>query len=222
MRKYKLNINRHDLWKGCILKSIAHAINVAHYPDFSYESSWDGFNYNIQDGDGARGTVTFHPEYCIGAFQDLSSERSEFVRDAVSYFQGTSDRMIEIAKSETLQYLLVDVDDEMLPLITTAFWIEDQNAYSMDLFEELQEQGGFLLEIQMLDTASAMEALEEEYEMSNEQLQLLKLVYEKRIQSPEGEIKLSKDEVALIGTSDIEGLKESKTSFEEMNITWEF
>lgn len=31
---------------------------------------------------------------------------------------------------------------------------------------------------------------------------------------------LSKEEVAMIGTGDSEGLKVSKESFEEMNITW--
>ena len=34
MSKYKLHIDREQLWKGCVLNSIAHAINVAHAPDF--------------------------------------------------------------------------------------------------------------------------------------------------------------------------------------------
>ena len=34
MSKYKLHIDREQLWKGCVLNSIAHAINVAHCPDF--------------------------------------------------------------------------------------------------------------------------------------------------------------------------------------------
>ena len=38
-----------ELWQGCILASIAHAIMVAHYPELSNEHSWDGINYNIQD-----------------------------------------------------------------------------------------------------------------------------------------------------------------------------
>jgi len=46
-------------------------------------------------------------------------------------------------------------------------------------------------------------------------------VYKKKIQSPNEEIKLSKEEVAMIGTEDSKGLEVSKDSFEEMNITWE-
>lgn len=85
----------------------------------------------------------------------------------------------------------------------------------------MEEHGGFLLEIPLLDTESAMERLEEEYELTEEQIELLQLVYEKKIQRPNEEIKLSKEEVAMIGTEDSEGLEVSKESFEEMNITWE-
>ena len=106
-------------------------------------------------------------------------------------------------------------------MITTAFWIEDSGAYSIDSFEEMEEHGGFLLEIPLLDTESAIERLEEEYELTEEQIELLQLVYKKKIQSPNEEIKLSKEEVAMIGTEDSEGLEVSKDSFEEMNITWE-
>ncbi|MGL9672052.1 hypothetical protein U9990_15790, partial [Lactiplantibacillus plantarum] len=58
-------------------------------------------------------------------------------------------------------------------------------------------------------------------ELTEEQIELLQLVYEKKIQRPNEEIKLSKEEVAMIGTEDSEGLEVSKESFEEMNITWE-
>ena len=46
-------------------------------------------------------------------------------------------------------------------------------------------------------------------------------MYERKIQSKNEEIILSKDEVAMIGTDDSEGLEVSKVSFKEMNITWE-
>ncbi|GGE81171.1 hypothetical protein GCM10007140_33440 [Priestia taiwanensis] len=54
----------------CILRSIAYAIGIAQYP----ESSWDGVNYSMKDSEGAHGTITFHPKYCIATFQDLNSE----------------------------------------------------------------------------------------------------------------------------------------------------
>ncbi len=47
------------------------------------------------------------------------------------------------------------------------------------------------------------------------------LLYERKIQSPNKVIKLSENEIAMIGTDNVEGLQESKSSFEQINITWE-
>ncbi|MEK4935201.1 MULTISPECIES: hypothetical protein [Bacillus] len=221
MSKYNFHISKEQLWKGCILRSIADAIFVAHAPDFSHESSWDGFNYSVQDSQGGRGTITFHPKYTIVCLQDVNSERIDEWIDAANYFEGAPPEVVDIAKEEALQYLLEEVEGETVLFITTAFWIDDNGAYSIDSFEEMEENGGFLLEIPMLDTKSAIERLEEEYELTEEQINLLQLVYERKIQNPTEEITLSKEEVAMIGTNDSEGLEESKESFEEMNITWE-
>ncbi|HDR3889883.1 TPA: hypothetical protein QCO65_004359 [Bacillus cereus] len=221
MSKYNFHISKEQLWKGCILRSIADAIFVAHAPDFSHESSWDDFNYSVQDSQGGRGTITFHPKYTIVCLQDVNSERIDEWIDAANYFEGAPSEVVDIAKEEALQYLLEEVEGETVLFITTAFWIDDNGAYSIDSFEEMEENGGFLLEIPMLDTKSAIERLEEEYELTEEQIDLLQLVYERKIQNPTEEITLSKEEVAMIGTNDSEGLEESKESFEEMNITWE-
>ncbi|HDR7914462.1 TPA: hypothetical protein QCY05_003642 [Bacillus wiedmannii] len=221
MDKYKLHINKEQLWKGCILKSIANAIFVAHAPDFSHESSWDGFNYNMQDSQGGRGTITFHPDYTIVCLQDVNSERIDEWIDAENYFEGAPSEVIDIAKEEALQYVLEEVEGETVPFITAAFWIEESGAYSIDSFEEMEEHGGFLLEIPLLDLQSAIERLEEEYELTEEQIELLQLVYERKIQNPNEEMMLSKEEVAMIGTDDSEGLEVSKESFEELNVTWE-
>ncbi|MGG1167446.1 MULTISPECIES: hypothetical protein [Bacillus cereus group] len=220
MSKYNFHISKEQLWKGCILRSIADAIFVAHAPDFSHESSWDGFNYSVQDSQGGRGTITFHPKYTIVCLQDVNSERIDEWIDAANYFEGAPSEVVDIAKEEALQYLLEEVEGETVPFITTAFWIDDNGAYSIDSFEEMEEHGGFLLEIPLLDTESAVERLEEEYELTEEQIELLQLVYERKIQNPNEGITLSKEEVAMIGTDDDDGLEVSKESFEEMNITW--
>ncbi|MES9667152.1 hypothetical protein [Bacillus nitratireducens] len=218
--KYNFHISKEQLWKGCILKSIADAIFVAHAPDFSHESSWDGFNYSMQDSQGGQGTITFHPNYTIVCIQDVNSERIDEWIDAANYFEGAPSEVVDIAKEEALQYVLEEAEGKTVPFITTAFWIEDSGAYSIDSFEEMEEHGGFLLEIPLLDTESAIERLEEEYELTEEQIDLLQLVYERKIQNLNEGITLSKEEVAMIGTEDDEGLEVSKKSFEEMNITW--
>jgi len=69
-KKILLPWNYKSLWEGCILVTIAHAISSACYPEFLYEHSWDGINYSVQDSARARGTITFHEDYCVGAFRD--------------------------------------------------------------------------------------------------------------------------------------------------------
>ncbi|HDR4420985.1 MULTISPECIES: hypothetical protein [Bacillus cereus group] len=222
MVKFKINVDREKLWNGCILTSIAHAISVAHYPESSYENTWDGFNYNIQNGSGAQGTITFHPDYCVIGLQDFESERFNNKADALIYFEEAPKKVIEIAQKETLQYLLEDGDEEdTISLITTGFWIEENGAYSMEQIEGIEDNGGQLLEKQLMDVTSAIELLEEEYELTEEQLKLLVLLYERKIKNPNKVIKLSENEIAMIGTDNVEGLQESKISFEQINITWE-
>jgi hypothetical protein len=49
----------------------------------------------------------------------------------------------------------------------------------------------------------------------------LESVYSRRIVEREGIFTLTKDEIALIGTDDDEGLDESRASFEEIEIACE-
>ncbi|SFH40308.1 hypothetical protein SAMN04487776_1133 [Priestia megaterium] len=80
----KENSNRYksQIWQGCMLSSIAHAISVAQYPEFANEQSWDGDNYSMQDSQGGRGTITFNQHYCVAAFRDDNSSRIDKHKNA--------------------------------------------------------------------------------------------------------------------------------------------
>ena len=221
---YELKWTKEQLWKGCILASIAHAIMVAHYPDLSNEHSWDGINYNVQNSTGARGTITFNPRYCIAAFRDDNSDRIAIkskVQKAHAYFKNAPNEIINFAETETLQYLLDNVDGKMVPLITAAFWEMANKLVSVDKFDDMINNGGFLLEIQLMDFEAAIKAWKAYYDMSAQQYDLLESIYIRKVAQPTGTLILSKGEIALIGTDDPDGLDESKTSFEEIDIQWE-
>lgn len=217
----ELEWTREVLWKGCMLASLAHAIMVAHYPDLSNEHSWDGMNYSVQDTEGARGTITFHPQYCVAAFRDDNSERVENRKKAVDYFKGAPREIVKLAETEALQYLLDSVDGKIVPVITTSFWGTDDKLFSTDSFDLLIKNGGFLLENQAMNVKSSIDAWKEYYDMSIDQCSLLESIYNRRLVKQEGILTLIKDEVAMIGTDDEEGLAESRTSFEEIGIAWE-
>ena len=221
---YELKWTKEQLWKGCMLASIAHAIMVAHYPDLSNEQSWDGINYNVQNSTGARGTVTFHSQYCIAAFRNDNSERIAIkgkIQEADAYFKNAPKEIMNFAEIETLQYLLDNVDGKKVPLITSAFWELTNKLFSIDTFGDMINNGGFLLEKQAMDFEIAIKAWKEYYDMSAQQCDLLESIYMRKVAQPTETLILSKGEISLIGTNDPDGLDESKTSFEEIDIKWE-
>jgi len=142
-------------------------------------------------------------------------------QEAYAYFKGTSKEIMNLAEIETLQYLLDNVDGKTVPFITTAFWEMTNKIFSVDTFNDMINNGGFLLKIQALDFEKAIKAWREYYDMSAQQCNLLKSIYIRKVDRPTDTLILSKDEISLIGTNDLDGLDESKTSFEEIGIQWE-
>lgn len=219
-----LTLKRDQLWRGCVLASIAHAIMVAHYPELSHEQSWDGINYSIQDSEASRGTITFHSEYLVAAFRNDKSKRiTEIskIRKAEEYFIGAPNDVLKLAKTEALQYLLSNIDGNTIPLITTAFWGTGGYIFSVDSQSEMLKNGCDLIERQLLDIKEAVDAWKDYYDMSKEQVDLLESVFKRKVAQPLGEIVLLKSEVAMIGSTEQEGLDESRASFEEIKILWE-
>lgn len=215
---------KEQLKKGCLLASLAHAIMVAHYPEVANENSWDGMNYNIQDSEGTRGTITFDLEYCVAAFRRDDSKRINSVntiKQAKEYFEGASNEIVKLAETEALQYLLEDIDGRAIPLITTAFWGIGERMFTTDSFDEMYENGGFLLERQVMDIEESIEAWVEYYDMSSQQCDLLKTIFKRKLAEPDKTITLTTAEIEMIGTDDPEGLEESKNSFEEIGVEWE-
>lgn len=114
-----------NLWRGCILASVMHAVAMTTFPELAYEHSWDGPNYSVNDSAGTRGTITFADSGFVALFRDeRSSELHELSGDAVEcpLFHGAPRTIVELAREETLQYLLDDVSGTMAPCISAAFW----------------------------------------------------------------------------------------------------
>lgn len=221
---YELPWTKEQLWQGCLLASIAHAIMVAHYPDLAHEHSWDGINYNVQNSSGARGTVTFHSRYCLAAFRDDHSERMSIqdkVQAAYGYFANAPKEIKDLAETETLLYLLEYADGKTFPSITAAFWETTHTLFSVDTFADMITHGGFLLEKQAMASKAAIKAWAVDYQMSAQQCELLATIYTRKAFQPTGIFLLSKSEIALIGTDNPVGMEESKTSFREIGIQWE-
>jgi hypothetical protein len=219
----KLEWKIDQLWNGCILAGIAHAIMVAHYPLISNEHSWDGSNYNTRDNAGTRGTVSFSNRCCTAAFRNDNCNRFslENLSKAISYFHNAPKKIVELAETETLQYLLYNAGGQVLPVITTAFWGKNNELFTVDSTSDFMQYGGKLLKIQTLNLEKAVNAWKNYYGMSKPQIDLLKSIYERKIEDPLIPIFLTREEIEIIGTREPNGLEESLTSFQEMGIYWE-
>ena len=216
----KLNFTKEQLYNGCLLAGVVHAIMNAHFPFLSSECSWDGKNYSRHNGSGDYGTISFSDSICVGAFRnhEKSERLFENERKAADYFEGAD--IIEFAENEALQYLLLDIDGVTGPVITTAFWGSNDEIYSKDNFDDFMSSGGDLIKAELMDTKQAFEYFADDYDcdINDQRFKLAKSIYNRKTADPNGRIILNKEEIAMIGSVDKEGMKESISSFREMNI----
>lgn len=219
---------RETLWQGCLLAALAHAIMVCRYPEMANEHSWDGMNYSVQDSSGARGTVTFYPDCCVAAFREENRRRLaaknkklqarvDHLATAETYFSGAPEAVVKMAREETLQYLLDDVNGESRPCITTACWGLGATFYSADNYEDFLVCGGFLLATQCQDVEAGITFWQEAYDMSDTQLSLLRGIFERKLEKPAEALLLSEADICLLVEVG-EELEESRVSFGEIGI----
>lgn len=214
---------REDVYKGCLLASIAHAIMVSHYPDLSSEQSWDGMNYNVQDSMGIRGTITFGSTYCTAAFRDDKSERVLGKNKNIlanEYFKGAPLDIRHMAERETLQYLLENESGTVTPLISTGFW-GGNVIYSIDTKRDFMENGGGIIETQLKRIEEGVEEWKNYYGMTPKQYELFNDIFNRIITYGIEKVFLSANDITRIECNDAENLEESKISFEEIGIMWE-
>ena len=236
----KLGLSMDDLWKGSMLASIAHAIFIVRCPEDAYNLSWDGINYNMDD-DNTRGTISFADGYCVGVLRDIEAEYLIDFKPAIEYLQNAPEKIIDLAEKEALQYKLYEIEGKAQPLITAAFWGDADGLFTNDDFDYNIDDFDYNIGVDLLqygamvrgcmegivDTELAIEALAHEYEFSDEEVELLKSIYERKIANPNDPIILTKEEIAMIGTGgdgekvNSEGMKECAASFKEIGVYFE-
>lgn len=208
----RIPINPYELYKGCLLAAIAHAVTVGEYPEFNYEHSWDGINYCMNNSQGCRATITFHSEFIIAVFQESSQIKNH--KTAKDYFQDAPSQIVELAYQETLQYVLDDLDGEIQPVITAAFWGNWKDLYSLLTWDEIVTCGGYIIENQLLDYQKALAVWDNDYGFNNQQIDLICDLFQQKIKADQSPIVLNSDQIkSLYGDRD-----EYRESLQELNI----
>ncbi|TCI21625.1 hypothetical protein [Exiguobacterium sp. SL-9] len=209
---------RQSIWEGCILASIAHAVFIADAPDLAYEHSWEGDNYSTNDGQGSRGTVAFGQEIYVAGFRNDYFAVNPV--DANQYFIEAPDQVQQMAEQETLQYLLDEVDGATRPVVTTVLWESDERVFSSHPYDVMLERGADLLKVQASAYEATLAYWEEYYELTEEQLELVEKLYHLKLKDPTERIVLSKEDIQILDSNDVEGIEESRISFSEIGIDW--
>ena len=211
-----MNVTNYKLFDGCLIASISHSIMTNVYPDLSYEQSWDGVNYSIQNTEGLRGTITFCGNYCIGA---IRNENAEFIGDSNFIQKLTSNfprKVIDKANKETLQYLLVEINGKDVPFITSIFWADNNTFHFQreNMSNTLDDL--ILFEKILLPKNKAIKEWGKYYDMDSNAINLLRYLYSKKVKHFSDEIVLTDKQKRLIPGSSINN--ECIESFNELNI----
>lgn len=167
-----------DIFRGSLIASIMHAIMTNKYPDLSYEQSWDGANYSIQNSSGLRGTITFDHEFCIGAIRNENYAFTKSDYDVQQYLNGFPFNVVQKANEETLQYLLINKNGIIKPCVTSAFWADDDNIHFENIFVDNIERDFLLIEDILLPEKKAIERWRNYYEMDADAIQLFNDIYQ--------------------------------------------
>jgi hypothetical protein len=211
-----------QLWEGCILATIAHAIFIAQQPELAHEQSWDGLNYNIQDSQGALGTITFSDEGTVGAFFDSHSSRNPFTSgcatDLDERFAGMPSALRALAERETLQYLLQDFHGNNVSLLTAAFWSEKTRLVAAEPWPDVISNGAHLIQFQLRPVHEAIVAWQSHYEFNATKVELLRSVYERKISAGKEPMALTDTEKEILREGSSPGLQLSRDLLAEVSI----
>lgn len=220
-----------QLWNGAMLATIAHAIFTASHPELSHELSWDGLNYNRQNSQGSRGTITFANDgRVVGVFFDKDSPRNPFPLSSVTsdydlnfFFRGIPQDLWQLANEEALQYVLDEYKGKTAPVITAAFWAGPaQHLEAAESWNDVLANGASLIAAELMQTETAMAHWQAECEFSARQLLLLKSLHTKKMSAPDSSIRLESWEAAiLLASKNVEGISESRSLLKAINIIFE-
>ncbi len=205
-----------SLYKYCLLRSIAYATSNAICADLNYESSWESFNYSMNDSCGSLGTITFKDNMVFGAFRNDGMEEIE---DLESALEVVPVELRDIARTYALQYLLLEGDNGVVaPSVSTLLWAVEDKIFILHKQEEFYELGGGFLEYMTDGFDAYIVAIEEYFEFTESQLEFVRLIYDRKINNPNEKVFISREEIEMIENEDGYPLDEFIISFGEMNI----
>lgn len=208
------------IYNRCILASIAHTIMNGKYELLSSEQSWDDMNYLFQDFEGVRGVISFGRDNFICMIQnddDYLFGENEILHQL---FCNVEKKVCDLAKSEAMQYLLIEKGNDVLPAASIAFWGDNFHVYSNQSEKDLMKKSNNILLPYLYKEPDAIQYWKKYYEMNNDQIEFMKEIYYKKSQTNTF-IKLDKSMREKLSYWFGDKITECINSFKELNIFFE-
>lgn len=183
MTPFRSEFSAHDLYTGSVAATIAHAVWTARHPELSHEQTWDGPTYCVQNTAGALGAVTFAAEGTIGAFFDVRSPQQETFRPGgpSEHLAGAPDHLVALGQREALQYMLQTRSGTTAPVLSAAFWTDDDAIASAAPWPVVMANGAHLVRLQLQGAAAALPHLAERYSLDAERLDLVRELVDEKL-----------------------------------------
>lgn len=217
MNKHTCPVSSKQLFAGCLLASIAHAITTNEYPELSYEQSWDGDNYS-EISEDYRMTVLFRDGYCVGVVRN--DELEGFSRRTIQELLMESEfptEAIEILQTDALEYVLLeDEDGASTPVVTSLFYCDTEELTLLSTDGELIKACMNVLTPHIASVERQIEYWREYGDMSDGQIALLKDLYAVKLKEFHTVIHMSDEQKKMLSGEEIGD--ECVTSFAELNI----
>ncbi len=217
MCKFNYNVSKTQLFSGCLLGSIAHAMMTNIYPKFSYEQSWDGKNYS-QQFERYRMTISFEEDFCVGAIRDecLPKWYGEEIYNVLHRYQCPQEA-ITLLKEESLEYLLDHLNNVVVPIVSSVFWCNHENMIMISAYHNTHKHDFSKLSVYTLPIEQQIEYWQSYYDTMNaDHILLLKNLYERKLSHSNSFIYLTETEKKMLPGNYID--KECAISFAELNI----
>lgn len=193
----RLDITISQLFQGCIVSSIAHAVWSKKYPFAKYWLYWEDNNCHFNDTQGNLATITFQKKGVVGAIF-----RKEFIpEESLKDYKNFLDRILAeipsnlrlIVKEETLQYFIQYFKGKEIPLISDIIWSSDDFLNSYLDKKQWNKIWLKLLDKQLLDFNESLLSCKTNYNLNPNELQVIAYISKKKLQNPTKKINVKLD-----------------------------
>jgi hypothetical protein len=136
-----------------VLGTISQAIWIIKSKVKMIEQSWDNYNYNITNLEGAYGTLSFTKTEVVGVFFDKNSYLNPLKKNTKYSLQDQLKdipaHLVGLAKEECLQYMLREYEEVDQPIITASLWSDHFKLFINSKWVNWLNNGGRVIEKQL-------------------------------------------------------------------------